>query len=288
MTILNLEFLFITAELFGFRAGPAFALQQNNHRRLFESAQGRSGPNEIVGARRSINQELTNSRKIQVLKPDAIALYLNQQPKDISEGFVFGTNPRSCDVLLANTQGTGISANHFSIRIDWVSRDPIVTCLSGSGLHTRVLGSKTDRILSKNEWLNLIPGTTTSVRVVEGLRVLLFSPTREGLQYNRNLQGYFLEFKKAVPELANISLGDKEVTPLILHRCPGVKGREYYTTRRIDTGDLYFDTKVFLYEAKCKPTPDATGRTPEVHSYSSRDKGKQSAALQISSMYDMQ
>lgn len=64
-----------------------------------------------------------------------------------------------------------------------------------------------------------------------------------------------------MPELANISLRDSEVTPLIVHRCPGLDGKEYYTTGKIETGDPDYDAKVFLYDAKCRPAPDALMKT---------------------------
>ena len=193
------------------------------------------------------------------LKPRSIALYLNQQPKDITKGFVFGSDPRSCDFLLANTKGTGISANHFSVSIDLVSRDPIITCLSSNSLQVKVIGKRISTTFSKNEWQRLSSGTITNVHVTQRLGVTLSNPTRGSLQaaYSQNLHSYFLELKNAVPELANISLLDGEVTPLIVYRCPSLNGREYYTIRKFGTGDPEYDSRVFLYDAKCKSTPDA-------------------------------
>ena len=103
------------------------------------------------------------------------------------------------------------------------------------------------------------------IRVTQGLGVMLYNPDRKELQatYNRNLQDYFLEFKNAVPELANISLRDIEVTPLILYRCPGLEGKEYYAIGKIETGDHDYDTKVFLYNAKRRRTADAGMTTEE-------------------------
>lgn len=40
-----------------------------------------------------------------------------QRPKDISEGFVFGSNPKLCDVLLGSPD-EGISGSHFRITFD--------------------------------------------------------------------------------------------------------------------------------------------------------------------------
>ena len=187
-------------------------------------------------------------------------MYFNQHPKDITKGFIFGSDPKTCDVLLAKTKDTGISANHFSITIDWVSGIPIIACLSGNGLQTNVVGTraKANAILHKNEWQLLRSDTFTNVHVHEGLGLQLSNPTRGELQdaYDHNVRDYFLEYKNAVPELANISIQDAEITPLVVHRCPGLEGKEYYTTGKILTGDPIYDSKVFLYNAKYKLTPE--------------------------------
>lgn len=135
----------------------------------------------------------------------------------------------------------------------------MITCLSGNDLRAKVADSRTSMVLSKNIWQRLKSGTTLRIHVTGNLGVALFSPSRGDLQaaYDRNLQDYFLEYKNAVPELANISLDDDEVTPLILTRGAGLKGTEYYPIERIITGDVDYDTKVFVYNVMCKPTPDA-------------------------------
>lgn len=259
MSIPKLEFLLVTVDLFGGLAGAALALPENRGRRLVQSAGDSSSSNHEVGFRRLLIRSVTNTRRLQALTSDTIALYLNQKPKDITRGFVFGSDPISCDVLVASTKDTGISAKHFSIHIDWDSRDPMITCLSGNPISIRTIGAETSRTLLKNKWQRLKPGSTTNVRVTQSLGVKLFSPNRRNQQaaYNRNLQDYILDFKNAVPELADISLRDTEVTPLIIHRCPGLKGKEYYTTGRIETGDQDYDSKVLLYNASCKPLPYA-------------------------------
>ena len=287
MAVPNLESLLVTVSLLGGLAGAAFALPENHDRRLHRSA-GETDPK--VSSRVTISQNLTDSGESQSLRSGSIALHLNQRPKDITKGFVFGSDPRSCDVLLANNKDTGISANHFSIHIDWVTRDPIIKCLSGHGLLVRINGTRTASNLSKNVWQRSKSGTTMNVHINQRLRLVLSSPTRGDQQaaYDRCLNDYFLEYKNAVPELANISLHDLEVTPLILPRCPGLDGREYCTTGRIKTGDFDYDTKVFLYDAKCRPTPNAVVTPQEVAvnnteqpNYSSHDMGKPPAALCI-------
>lgn len=185
-------------------------------------------------------------------------MYLDQPPKDITKGFVFGSEQRTCDVLLADNKETGISGNHFSIHIDWVSRDPRITCLSGNSLRAKVTTSRTSTILTKNTWQRLESGTTVDIVVTADLGVSLSVPNREDLQaaYDGILEDYFTVFKNAVPELANISLRETDATPFILDRCPGLTGKEYYTTGKFETGDRDYDTKVFLYRANRKVTQD--------------------------------
>ena len=65
-------------------------------------------------------------------------LSLSLGPKDLSKGFVFGSDPRTCDILLAKDKISGISGNHFSINVDWRSGNPLITCLTpddGTGMH---------------------------------------------------------------------------------------------------------------------------------------------------------
>ena len=258
MSIPKLEFLLVKADLLGSLASVALALRENTDRRLVQSTGYGSGLNQEVGSRKPLIGAITNARKMQTLTPNSIALYLNQKPKDITRGFIFGSDPVSCDVLLASTNDMGISAKHFSIHIDWDSRDPTITCLSGNPIRIRAIGAES-KTLVKNKWQRLPPGSTTIVRITQSLHVELLSPHRGNHQaaYLRNLQDYILDFQHAVPELATISLRDTEVTPLIVYRCPGLKGNEYYTTGRIKTGDQYYDSTVLLYNAMCKPQPDA-------------------------------
>ena len=195
--------------------------------------------------------------------PRSIALHFNRHPKDITRGFIFGSDSKTCDVLLANTKDHGISANHFSVTIDWPTRIPVLTSLSGNDLQIKVVGGTANKILPKNKWQKLIPDTITNVYVQEGLGLRLFNPARSDLQeaYDLNLQDYFLAYKNAVPELANISLQDAEITPLVVYRCPGLEGRQYYTTNKSLTGDTEYDSKVFLYDAKYRPSPDTVVAT---------------------------
>lgn len=88
----------------------------------------------------------------QVFDPDALvdvhlALSLGPGPKDVSKGFVFGSDPETCDVLLAGDKHSGISGNHFSINVDWQTGNPLITSLTPNE------GSTGIRILSGSLWV---------------------------------------------------------------------------------------------------------------------------------------
>ena len=182
---------------------------------------------------------------------------------------MFGSDPKSCDILLATNEDTGIIANHFSIQIDWGSRNPFFTCLSSSDIQTHVLGNdtnKTTRILSEKAWRVLKPGTITSVTLISGLQFLVTSPDRGILQsaYHQHAQQYLWLFQKTVLELALISLKDDEASPHIIYRCVGLGRREYYAIEKIQTGDVDYDAKVPVYYVRCRQTRDALSTAQDV------------------------
>ena len=260
----NLEQLLVQVDLFGSLADAVIALPENQRHHPFPSVEGVSLIANVISGIH-LRGKFTDRYVTQSLIPRYIGLYFNQPPKDITRGFIFGSDPKTCDVLLATTKDTGVSANHFSITVDWARWIPVITCLSGNGLQTKVVGGTSITILPKNKWRRLVPDTITSVHIQEGLGLRLLNPARWDLReaYDLNLQKYFLEYKNAVPELANISLQDAEITPLVVYRCPGLEGRQYYTTEKFLTGDLEYDSKVFLYDAKYRATPDTLAATQQ-------------------------
>ena len=61
---------------------------------------------------------------------EGLILSFEQPPKNLERGFVFGTNPRTCDVLLDNNKDFGISRDHFSISFDDHGRLLFTDCSS--------------------------------------------------------------------------------------------------------------------------------------------------------------
>ena len=166
---------------------------------------------------------------------DYLALSFDPGPKDLSKGFVFGSDPQTCDVLLAKDKTSGVSGNHFSINVDWHSANPIITCLT--------LDEKTGiRIFSESDcvWKLYLgaecevikPDTTTHLEITHRMKMVIHNPHRDSknYRYNKNLQDYLTRCQNAYPNMSHIRLYDPEQTPLMISRTRGLTGREYVTT----------------------------------------------------------
>ena len=163
------------------------------------------------------------------------SLSLDPGPKDLSKGFVFGSDPQTCDVLLAKDKTSGISGNHFSINVDWHSGNPLITCLTpddGTGFHILSVSENHWRLYLQGASRNIEPDKPITVRVSGKLRLVIHNPSgdRNEVGYNRKLQGYLNRCQKAVPDMGKMKLYDPEQTPLMISRTRGLTGREYVTT----------------------------------------------------------
>ena len=167
--------------------------------------------------------------------PVHFALGFDSKPKDISKGFIFGSDPETCDVLLARGKRPGISGNHFSISVDWQTGNPIITCLTpftgpgGFCVHLR----DTERYYTrKNAWTVLKPETSIVVRISEAMKLMVHTPGRADWEpaYSEKLQRYFKTGQDTIPKMINLKLYDPEPTPLLISRGRGMGGTEYFTT----------------------------------------------------------
>ena len=176
-----------------------------------------------------------NSKVLDVSAKAYLALSFDPGPKDLSKGFVFGSDPQTCDVLLAKDKISGVSGNHFSINVDWDSGNPIVTCLT--------LDEKTGiRIFSELDcvWKLYLtaacaviePGTAAHLEITHRMKLVIHNPHRDSknYRYNKNLQEYLKRCKNAAPNMNHMKLYDPEQTPLMISRTRGLTGREYVTT----------------------------------------------------------
>ena len=161
------------------------------------------------------------------------ALILDPGPKDVSKGFVFGSDPETCDVLLAKDKNTGISGNHLSINVDWHTGNPLLTCLTIKDGSTgiRIKSGSTCSLYLRDMWTVLGPGDIITVMLPETMKMMVYSPglSLRGSVYLNNLKSYFHKYQAAVPEMARLKLFDSDPTPLLVHRGRGLTGLEYLT-----------------------------------------------------------
>ena len=168
--------------------------------------------------------------------PVYLALSLNPGPKDVSKGFVFGSDPETCDILLAKDRTSGVSGNHFSVNVDWATGNPLITCLAPnhhSGI--RILSGSIWESYSQTAWQVVEPGTITTIKISETIKLAICTPSRESREpaYSNGLQGYLKRCQDAVPEMTHLKLYDPEPTPLLVSRGRGVTGMEYFTISTI-------------------------------------------------------
>ena len=175
----------------------------------------------------------------QIFDPDGVAaVYLalgfDESPRDIAKGFVFGSDPETCDILLAQNKHSGISGNHFSISVDWHTGNPLITCLTPKDGSTgiRIKSGFTFSLFLQGTWKVLDPGETAIIVISETMRIVVYSPglSARGSAYKSNLVDYFHEYQDAVPEMSHLRLFDSDPTPLLVHRGRGLTGLEYVTT----------------------------------------------------------
>ena len=170
-----------------------------------------------------------------ILAKAYLALSFDPGPKDLSKGFVFGSDPQTCDVLLAKDKTSGVSGNHFSINVDWRSGNPLITCLTpddGTGIHILSLSESLWKLYLRAASKEIEPNTTITVRVSRRIKLVIHNPSRDRNEYgyNKNLQDYLKRSQNAIPDMRNMRLYDPEQTPLMISRTRGLTGREYVTT----------------------------------------------------------
>ena len=163
------------------------------------------------------------------------SLSLKPGPKDISKGFVFGSDPQTCDIILAKDKTTGISGNHFSINVDWRSGNPLITCLTpdgGTGIHILSLSESLWKLYLRGASKEIEPNTPITVKVSRRMQLIIHNPSRNRNEfgYNRHLQEHLKRCQNAIPNMSHMKLYEPEQTPLMISRTRGLTGREYVTT----------------------------------------------------------
>ena len=234
MPIPDLDWLLVLVEPDGPRAQSAFRFSHNEERCHFGKAEDALAiPKEAASPKANLTSHIVHTDKAAAIY---LALGLNESPRDISKGFIFGSDPETCDILLAENIYSGISGNHFSIGVDWHTGNPLITCLTPNdgSPGIRIKSGSNFSLFLQDEWKVLDPGETAIIMISDSMKMLVHSPgvdARESV-YRSNLGDYFHEYQAAVPEMAHLELFDSDPTPLLVHRGRGLTGLEYVTTTR--------------------------------------------------------
>ena len=187
-----------------------------------------------------------------------LAFSFDIHPKDLSKGFVFGSDPETCDVLLAEDKAGGISGNHFSISVDWRTGNPLITCLSTNEYHgLRIQSGVGTTVYFRHGWKVLNPESKTTIQISNDMQLVVYTPIRENREpaYSYRLLDYFRKCQDAVPEMNHLKLYDKEPTPLLVSRGRGLIGMEYFTISTV------VRAKVVLCEAKSNQNQTGDSQT---------------------------
>ena len=238
MSLLNLDSLLALVDAEGSDAYAAFLFSQNAKCRRFGRA--KDALTEVdLGAQTT---DPGNFAKVH------LALGFDPGPKDVSKGFVFGSDPQTCDVLLANNKHVGVSGNHFSISVDWKTGNPLITSLTPNEGATgiRILIGSVWVLYLRNAWKVVDPGLPITIKISDQMHLVVHNPGRKNREtaYIEKLQSYFEKCQDNVPEMAHLRLFDPEPTPLLVSRGRGLTGMEYFTTKTI------VGNKVVLGEAR--------------------------------------
>ena len=232
MPIPDLSSLLVLVEPEGPEAQAAFRISHNEGFR--HSGKARDALKDDKDATSSKTDPTSHIVDLDRLSAVYLALGFDQSPKDISRGFIFGSDPEICDVLLAENNYNGMSGNHFSISVDWRTGNPLITCLTPKNGSTgiRIKMGLTFSLFLQNEWKVLDPGETAIIMISEKMKIVMHSPglKARGSVYRSNIEDYFHEYQDAVPEMAHLKLFDSDPTPLLVHRGRGLTGLEYVTT----------------------------------------------------------
>lgn len=242
MTPSHLESLIVVLKAHDKHSEEAFAYPENANRIWTEDIE------ELISRGASEAEATANSAAY-------LHLNLSLRPKNLMKGYVFGSDPNTCDVLIEKSRTTGISGNHFSIQIDWTFGNAKIACFSGNNI--KLKEERTRRFirnLSRNDSEVIVPGLTLLVEVTDRFNLSISCPNRGSSQqaYDKNLREYHQRYLDAVPRQRNISLDQPDMTPFALGRCVGLNGGEYYTTQRLTTGDTDYDLRVYLFSANAR------------------------------------
>lgn len=245
MARLDLDSLLVLVDPKGDDADEVFRFSQNaKYRRFGRARDALTEDGDDLSWGNDLNAQMNDPKGTVNVH---LAFSFDNRPKDISKGFVFGSDPETCDVLLARDKVGGISGNHFSISVDWGTGNPLITCLTPNEYTgIRIKSGSLTSLCFRHGWKVLNPGTKLTIEVSDDMQLVVHTPLREDREpaYSNHLRDYFKKYQDAVPEMSHLKLYDPEPTPLLVSRGRGLIGMEYFTISTV------VRDKVVLCEAK--------------------------------------
>ena len=200
------------------RAAAAFKLPEN--RKYHRKARPDIAEEPTIGSRESTPAPERDAEANAELG-DRLILRFDDKLKDITRGWQFGTDPKSCDILLGHRGTPGISAKHLSItvtrmkKVELYNESKFGTVVSYNGQSTISAFEGDKRMLSLNlekyrDWATV----KVFVPYENKLTFTISFPRRKEsqLQYLQNLRTFVQKREKAYPMISQLGLSDGSPT----------------------------------------------------------------------------
>lgn len=207
-------------------ASQAFQLEHNKRFLV------RTG--EDMKSRRRVPQRRKRESTPQYQAPSRIEVRLQTdhgfEPRDLTKGWCFGSDPTHCDVLLDEDNSRGVSGLHFEINHNWSSFAVVITNRSGNPLTITLPRQEPDQIVTGQTRALLKEPCMVSLEVGL-LQLIIVIPTREDQSaYEANLRAYCARAHEALPSLAHLNF-QKRLNPT-----PAVALHRYFQEKRLGYG----------------------------------------------------
>lgn len=203
----------------GNNARTAFGLEQNASR-FYKTAEG-IAKEPIIDSREPTPPLLPPSEGDQDAT-DCILLTFDNPPKNPSNGWQFGTNERSSNVLLGCRGTPGVSSRQYNIIIDKKLRIWLRDFYSSRGTAVSYSDDNQDDVRKKESWiLSFEPGHLKQWKEIKirsgGLAIKVEFPNQGAgrPQYVENLRTFFNQSQIAAPvvDLLELESGRTTITP---------------------------------------------------------------------------
>ncbi|MCJ1249960.1 hypothetical protein MMC30_007186 [Trapelia coarctata] len=186
------------------RGARAFRLD-HNHARYLRPKEERSFQYDSRGTTPSVNSEDED-----VDSHHRIQLSLDEMPKDLSQGFVFGSNPKVCDVVIGH-RDDGVSGRSFVITID--SQRRLVVRSAEFAIAVSYDGQAATQKRSNFTWI-LFPGVKTIEIIVsrQPFEVKIANHAGSEIKYQELVEAYLRESKNAPVPFNHLNIDSQNTT----------------------------------------------------------------------------